>query len=1459
MVRSKFSAVDVTGIQTPCTVKSVVDGAVIRYRSSQPVDYRPSLERVDQLDWRGQPEGAEAACRAIAVSRKNNAHPIFSGKDTQHVVEMCLERCPRDLAEKLGDRIHRLPTHRWLTVSKFHDELGDLLDSTAANKYSKYLGFRPELWTADVGFSVREVPADRLPELRAEGTMLEVGIGRDARSTAVTVFALEGAVPQSCRAKPNGGHIGEDYADVVVAVEAPADAAVDCRWDVMLETVLQGYGESAESCKPVFELLSKLPTALLVSELQKTVRLRPAGGVRVDLRRRSPDRIEQKLRADFELWTARSGEAEWARFLQETHGVDTVEAAVAKLRCAYRHGPTPAVIFVACIVLRLLHPYQTGIFLPNLGKYITARDHMLKRLAIIVTEDAYVPKHVAVCMFGLALLSSKAGPAWQTTAAQAKLIVEAAVTALKSDLITQYDAAVVPGRKPAFGTGGIDDLGPPTFICAAFDTLGGMDGDAAMLATAVQAGWVPRQFAAGAVLAADATEVCTPRSDIHFESPLVFMTTIAGLPPQLQELALWHLVTGSGNNPRNADEYIDFKTAPKEQLVGWLGSYCFTPQEIQLDYANACVVQRMAITKQCRVPAVDPTNEPGLYVHTHVSMYAAMMLGQYTATVRVGDSARECVCCLHGSQCLTGTVDTDRIVVATVNPSRQAHPLTPAEEEAAKGMMLRTLTSAAGIHMNGFRDEDTGFYGGRMRLQVDSTGTSGTLHVRKNCGGDWLHLEEALRCTVTLSNTKLRDAAAAADLIMEKLPDEARRFGMGFVNRAFARAAQLLATGLEKVTLPRLPRALMQSTSGCGILHEELLAFQVLYRCSAVFPGAVELLPGSVRSFRSRSAVERELLVAALRHLAARTAPAAQLPPGQLQLPADDSFAMARESPEQASAREHTRQHFAQGATRQFLVVSPPPSVLARPCHPAHAVGGCSIVFLSQAPPGSGKTQAVLCMLTDVVRAGTALETALFLTPPSAFAGVLKEAVDLGWPLPVALFPLKSTPVPDVLHEMAAAGQIVVKQTGKGRNVAMVEPVAGRLNFMYHDGLPRCSETWALHLGQRLALIVDEVHMMTDEKTQRTMWALSMAQACKVCFAMTGTPFVSQKHLRGLFNWLSIVTRFPITRNSFFPAYLVTSRERMVTHKTVLHRTVKDAVQDDDLHYRILQALPEGLGGHKKEPGVAMSSATMFLKSWDLSRRASEALIAQHVAAVTAPTRRKTTMEELRVAEQSALRCEQKVIDFFGDVDSVKAKPKVFKHVLDKCRYHRVFVPLEDSASVSRLAALLVREHGVAPACIHSVMPKLSVMARTDDKADRDLLEGIGFGPLNYTEAEFWAADTIGPVILLAPKSRSTGWNGTACTMIVQPVNMSNQATRDQFVGRINRKTDGAPGDFRRIKICTTIVPIGTMQEAAANNKEICRGFSAALMALGDRIRAPAEAEALAAKAAERKRKPDDR
>lgn len=164
---------------------------------------------------------------------------------------------------------------------------------------------------------------------------------------------------------------------------------------------------------------------------------------------------------------------------------------------------------------------------------------------------------------------------------------------------------------------------------------------------------------------------------------------------------------------------------------------------------------------------------------------------------------------------------------------------------------------------------------------------------------------------------------------------------------------------------------------------------------------------------------------------------------------------------------------------------------------------------------GQGKTLTVLRFLEETRKS----RYIIWSLPKTAVSSVAAQIKEVGWQ-PIQLYPSKSLKK----KHSAEALPATTSTTLRPEYVYMIE----------HDHLRKVTDALAGQMCQT-AFIFDEVHKAMQSGTKRTASALRLARIAKQLVALTGTPIVDKSGY-GLMQWLRLCVPFPVSASNFWVA-----------------------------------------------------------------------------------------------------------------------------------------------------------------------------------------------------------------------------------------------------------------------------------------------------------------------------------
>ena len=164
---------------------------------------------------------------------------------------------------------------------------------------------------------------------------------------------------------------------------------------------------------------------------------------------------------------------------------------------------------------------------------------------------------------------------------------------------------------------------------------------------------------------------------------------------------------------------------------------------------------------------------------------------------------------------------------------------------------------------------------------------------------------------------------------------------------------------------------------------------------------------------------------------------------------------------------------------------------------------------------GQGKTLTVLRFLEETRQS----RYIIWSLPKTAVDTVAAQIREVGWQ-PMQLYPSKGLQKKHSSANLPATVSTILRP----EVVYLIE----------HDHLRRVSDDLAPQMSQT-AFIFDEVHKAMQSGTKRTASALRLARIAKQLVALTGTPIVDKSGY-GLMQWLRLCVPFPVSASNFWVA-----------------------------------------------------------------------------------------------------------------------------------------------------------------------------------------------------------------------------------------------------------------------------------------------------------------------------------
>lgn len=377
-------------------------------------------------------------------------------------------------------------------------------------------------------------------------------------------------------------------------------------------------------------------------------------------------------------------------------------------------------------------------------------------------------------------------------------------------------------------------------------------------------------------------------------------------------------------------------------------------------------------------------------------------------------------------------------------------------------------------------------------------------------------------------------------------------------------------------------------------------------------------------------------------------------------------------------------------------------------------------------PPGAGKTYIVLSVLTQLAQNGLLPKHVLYWVPASAVETVSTEMTRLGFPVIKGKVP---TEMEQQLKRAATLSyKIIVVHEDWNRNAKVMDI----LSPILPDSV----------------CIFDEMHKLLYN-TIRSANALIIARTCRYFIGMTGTPIINADPMMPA-QWLSLVLDYDVTKANVF-----TSMGAFLTiegHKDIPREEIVEDVTDVFLNNTQYLA--------KRRQLDASTEAGLLLQ------------VLQIAWAVVYPEMARLAIKQMEKPS------------------SVRDRGK-----------RRVMIIVQKDADVGVMTKLLVTAatnagvkltekdiFGVGNPAKSSGAKRARSNSTAGGGGDRDSEEILASrGIINFTDLTVEEKKVPDYRIIIVPIAHDTGYSLSRAEVCITSVYPSNQATRTQLEGRLNR------------------------------------------------------------------------
>jgi len=377
---------------------------------------------------------------------------------------------------------------------------------------------------------------------------------------------------------------------------------------------------------------------------------------------------------------------------------------------------------------------------------------------------------------------------------------------------------------------------------------------------------------------------------------------------------------------------------------------------------------------------------------------------------------------------------------------------------------------------------------------------------------------------------------------------------------------------------------------------------------------------------------------------------------------------------------------------------------------------------------GQGKTLTVLRFLEETRSA----KYVVWSMPKSAVSSVATQIKEVGWQ-PMQLYPSKS-----MLKKHAVPGlPATINHHLQSTVVYIVE----------HDHLRKLTTQLARQMGET-AFIFDEVHKAMQSGTKRTAAALRLARIAKQLVALTGTPIVDKTGY-GLMEWLRLCVPFPVRASNFWVA----------ANSMVSQLNTGDVVTTD-VDIQALESEEDRLFFRQRFPSRAPwhgQTAAPTRLQWLEMRNRTDAIVTNELVRISVQL---IAQQPTAWREEHALACEREKVSDGWQQNSQRPL------VVASCQGHAVQI-------IDQLLAAGVLPQEIL--CCGGSRPVPLAAAVTHVKT------------IHLTEQAVLDGEEPPYKVVVAALRYCEGYSLTWMTCMVTGSYPSNQASRTQMRGRINR------------------------------------------------------------------------
>jgi hypothetical protein len=340
-------------------------------------------------------------------------------------------------------------------------------------------------------------------------------------------------------------------------------------------------------------------------------------------------------------------------------------------------------------------------------------------------------------------------------------------------------------------------------------------------------------------------------------------------------------------------------------------------------------------------------------------------------------------------------------------------------------------------------------------------------------------------------------------------------------------------------------------------------------------------------------------------------------------------------------------------------------------------------------------------------------------------------------------------------------------------------PRRGTVTLVEHEQLKYFFDT-LLTVAHASLVVVDEVHRM-ETVSLRAQTALCLARQSRECVVMTATPIIGNK-VASLLPWLRQLVAFEVTVRNFWTAANAVIAHHVSTGVERRYTYVK--ADFSDAEYAVYRALvPPVLGGTARDMDATRTLRARAL-SRDVATRRMVQLVKVHLGAAHVPDEESASSAAASSSSSSSSSASSSSSSSSSASSSAAAEVPVSIQV-DTKRNGAMIVAQDRAHQLQVYHLLCTNTNDGAGAGAGDAVSAGDILRLGVDKSSVNLNDDSVREPDVELRERDWR-------VVVVTQDQSSGYELSRLNAMFTSVYPSNQATRDQLHGRIDRLSQRA-------------------------------------------------------------------